>query len=69
MLTIKYRNLFTFYIYTFSLKFFFVVFIYFIELLVAFLQAYIFAFLTAVFIAQAFEGEHHHEEPVLVKSD
>ena len=47
----------------------FVVFIYFIELLVAFLQAYIFAFLTAVFIAQAFEGEHHHEEPVLVKSD
>ena len=45
----------------------FVVFIYFIELLVAFLQAYIFAFLTAVFIAQAFEGEHHEAEPVLTK--
>lgn len=40
----------------------FVIFIYFIEILVAFLQAYIFAFLTSVFIAQAFEGEHHHEE-------
>lgn len=45
----------------------FVVFIYFIELLVAFLQAYIFAFLTAVFIAQAFEGEHREAEPVLTK--
>ena len=44
----------------------FVVFIYFIELLVAFLQAYIFAFLTAVFIAQAFEGEHHSEDAVLL---
>ena len=40
----------------------FTVFIYFIEILVAFLQAYIFAMLTAVFIGQAFEGEHHHEE-------
>lgn len=39
----------------------FVIFIYFIELLVAFLQAYIFAMLTAVFIGQAFEGEHHDE--------
>ena len=45
----------------------FVVFIYLIELLVAFLQAYIFAFLTAVFIAQAFEGEHHEAEPVLTR--
>ena len=44
----------------------FVIFIYFIELLVAFLQAYIFAFLTAVFIAQAFEGGHHEEDAVLV---
>jgi F-type H+-transporting ATPase subunit a len=33
-------------------------FIYLIEILVAFLQAYIFANLTAVFIAQAFEGGH-----------
>ena len=45
-------------------------FIYLIEVLVAFIQAYIFANLTAVFIAQAFEGGHedehgHHEETVL----
>lgn len=39
----------------------FTVFIYFIEILVAFLQAYIFAMLTAVFVGQAFEGEHHDE--------
>jgi len=39
----------------------FTVFIYFIEILVAFLQAFIFAMLTAVFIGQAFEGEHHDE--------
>ncbi len=48
----------------------FVIFIYFIELLVAFLQAYIFANLTAVFIGQAFEGEHdgvdHHEDIAMV---
>jgi F-type H+-transporting ATPase subunit a len=40
----------------------FCVFIYFIEILVAFLQAFIFANLTAVFIGQAFEGEHHDEQ-------
>ncbi len=40
----------------------FVVFIYFIEILVAFLQAYIFAMLTAVFIGQAYESEHHEEK-------
>jgi F-type H+-transporting ATPase subunit a len=39
----------------------FTVFIYFIEILVAFLQAFIFTNLTAVFIGQAFEGEHHDE--------
>ncbi len=39
----------------------FTVFIYFIEVLVAFLQAFIFTILTAVFIGQAFEGEHHDE--------
>jgi F-type H+-transporting ATPase subunit a len=48
----------------------FTVFIYFIEILVAFIQAYIFANLTAVFIGQAFEGSHHdvdhHEDPVIV---
>ena len=48
----------------------FVIFIYFIEILVAFLQAYIFANLTAVFIGQAFEGSHddgeHHEDAVIV---
>ena len=40
----------------------FTVFIYLIEVLVAFLQAFIFTMLTAVFIGQAFEGEHHPEE-------
>ncbi len=48
----------------------FVIFIYLIELLIAFLQAYIFTILTAVFIGQAFEGSHddvdHHEDPVIV---
>lgn len=37
----------------------FAVFIYLIEVLVAFIQAFIFTNLTAVFIGQAFEGEHH----------
>lgn len=42
----------------------FVVFIYFIEILVAFIQAFIFANLTAVFIGQAIEEAHHegHKE-------
>ena len=48
----------------------FTVFIYFIEILVAFLQAYIFTNLTAVFIGQAFEGSHddtdHHHDQVIV---
>ncbi|MGZ8558529.1 MAG: F0F1 ATP synthase subunit A [Chitinophagaceae bacterium] len=48
----------------------FTVFIYFIEVLVAFLQAFIFTMLTAVFIGQAFEGGHDdtdgHHEPVIV---
>ena len=48
----------------------FTIFIYFIEILVAFLQAYIFANLTAVFIGQAFEGGHddvdHHEDVAIV---
>jgi len=48
----------------------FVIFIYFIEILVAFLQAYIFTNLTAVFIGQAFEGSHddgeHHKDAVIV---
>jgi len=51
----------------------FTVFIYFIELLVAFLQAYIFTNLAAVFIGQSMEGghdeEHGHEEhgkPVVI---
>ena len=48
----------------------FVVFIYFIELLIAFLQAYIFTILTAVFIGQAFEGGHddvdHQADAVIV---
>lgn len=40
----------------------FVVFMYFIEFLVAFIQAFIFANLTAVFIGQAVEETHHHDE-------
>ncbi len=48
----------------------FTIFIYFIEVLVAFLQAFIFTMLTAVFIGQAFEGSHddvdHHEEAVII---
>ena len=39
----------------------FTVFIYFIEILVAFLQAYIFTNLTAVFIGQSMEGSHDEE--------
>jgi F-type H+-transporting ATPase subunit a len=44
----------------------FTVFIYFIEVLVAFLQAFIFTNLTAVFIGQAFEGGEHHGEEVVI---
>ena len=48
----------------------FTVFIYFIEILVAFLQAFIFTMLSAVFIGQAFEGGHddvdHHADEVIV---
>jgi F-type H+-transporting ATPase subunit a len=46
----------------------FTIFIYFIEVLIAFLQSYIFTALTAVFIGQGFEGGHddHHKDAVLV---
>jgi F-type H+-transporting ATPase subunit a len=49
----------------------FSVFIYVIELLVAFIQAFIFTNLTAVFIGQAMEGDHHedaagHKDPVVL---
>ena len=40
----------------------FTVFIYMIEVLVAFLQAFIFTMLTAVFIGQAMEGDHDHND-------
>ena len=40
----------------------FAVFIYVIEVLVAFIQAFIFTNLTAVFIGQAIEETHHHED-------
>ena len=40
----------------------FTVFIYMIEVLVAFIQAFIFTNLTAVFIGQAIEETHHHED-------
>jgi F-type H+-transporting ATPase subunit a len=41
----------------------FTIFIYLIEILVAFIQAFIFANLTAVFIGQAFETGHDKEHP------
>ncbi len=46
----------------------FTIFIYFIEVLVAFLQAFIFTILTAVFIGQAMEGSHedHHAHDTAV---
>lgn len=49
----------------------FSIFIYFIEILVAFIQAFIFTNLTAVFIGQAMEGSHDshdegHVDPVMV---
>lgn len=49
----------------------FSVFIYVIELLVSFIQAFIFTNLTAVFIGQAMEGDHHedaagHQDPVVI---
>jgi F-type H+-transporting ATPase subunit a len=48
----------------------FTVFIYLIEILIAFIQAYIFTNLTAVFIGQAFEGGHDdvdgHTDPVII---
>jgi F-type H+-transporting ATPase subunit a len=48
----------------------FTIFIYFIEVLVAFLQAFIFTMLTAVFIGQAFEGGHDdvdgHADPAII---
>ena len=48
----------------------FTVFIYLIEILIVFIQAFIFTNLTAIFIGQAFEGGHddvdHHQEPVVI---
>jgi F-type H+-transporting ATPase subunit a len=50
----------------------FTIFIYFIEILVAFIQAFIFSMLTAVFIGQAFEhtghghDEHHPKEDAVI---
>jgi F-type H+-transporting ATPase subunit a len=47
----------------------FTIFIYFIEILVAFIQAFIFTMLTAVFVGQAMEGSDHgvegHEDAVI----
>ncbi|GAB2837400.1 FoF1 ATP synthase subunit a [Ferruginibacter profundus] len=40
----------------------FTIFIYFIEVLVAFLQAFIFTVLTAVLIGSAIEGDHSHDD-------
>jgi F-type H+-transporting ATPase subunit a len=45
----------------------FTVFIYFIEIIVAFVQAFIFTVLTAVFIGQGFEGSDHDVHPGTVE--
>jgi F-type H+-transporting ATPase subunit a len=42
----------------------FTVFMFFLELLVGAIQAFIFANLTAVFIGQAIEEPHHHHHPI-----
>lgn len=47
----------------------FTIFIYFIEILVAFLQAYIFTTLTAVLIGQAIEGDHSNDDSHHAKHD
>jgi len=47
----------------------FTVFIYFIEILVAFIQAFIFTNLTAVFIGQSFAGEHHNGHDDVIHDD
>jgi F-type H+-transporting ATPase subunit a len=46
----------------------FTIFMYLVELLVGLIQAFIFANLSALFIAQAFEHGHHHgdEEDVIL---
>ncbi|WP_344974527.1 F0F1 ATP synthase subunit A [Compostibacter hankyongensis] len=44
----------------------FTIFMYLVELLVGFIQAFIFTNLSALFIAQAFEGGHHDEEEVIL---
>lgn len=48
----------------------FTVFIYLIEFLIVFIQAFIFTNLTAIFLGQAFEGGHddvdHHQEAVVI---
>lgn len=71
MLIFIFGNLNTFVGYGFSpVSIAFCIFIYFIEILVAFLQAFIFTMLTGVFIGQAFEGGHddvdHHADAVIV---
>ncbi len=40
----------------------FALFIYFLELLVSFIQAYVFTMLSALFIGMAIEEHHHHDE-------
>ncbi len=71
MLIFIFGNLNTFVGYGFSpVSIAFCIFIYFIEILVAFLQAFIFTMLTGVFIGQAFEGGHddvdHHADAVII---
>lgn len=46
----------------------FTIFIYFIEILVAFIQAFIFTVLTAIFIGQGFEGSDHDVHPGVIEA-
>lgn len=43
----------------------FTIFMFFLELLVAFIQAYVFAFLTALYIGAAVEESHDHQESLV----
>lgn len=43
----------------------FTIFMFFLELLVAFIQAYVFAFLTALYIGAAVEESHEHQESLV----
>ncbi len=43
----------------------FTIFMFFLEILVAFIQAYVFAFLSALYIGAAVEESHEHKESLV----